>query len=281
MGLSYKAQYLAEFVSYSAHVTIVTIGIQLAIHMGGLFPQSMDNSKFLMFFFQWIQGISNFGFIVMIVNLLPHNMYPKLAAKWGSLIYFSSSFFDFTIQKIGIAESTKVLMSMAFPTLSVARASRNLAVHEYTPGGEGLDYNHTLFDPYHNYRIITYFGVMVYALVFHFMIGMLFEKYGSVPEIIRNVAKFFRGNNKEAWELTGSDPSRQLLKEIDINNFETEEDKNLVRNRQLAEAPQSQAKMTEDILEIHNLVKKFKQVNGAEGEYLTAVDHLSIKMHSG
>ena len=207
-------------------------------------------------------------------------MYPKLAAKWGSLIYFSSSFFDFTIQKIGIAESTKIIMSLAFPTLSVARASRNLAVHEYTPGGEGLDYNDTLLEPYHNYRIITYFGVMIYALVFHFMIGMLFENYGSVPEIINHFSKFCRGNRKEAWELTGIDPSRQSLKEIDINNFETEEDKNLVRNRQVARS-QSKSELTEDILEIHNLVKKFKQINGAEGEYLTAVDHLSLKLYSG
>ena len=76
-----------------------------------------------MFLFTWTQGVCNFGFIVMIVNLLPQNMYPKLAAKWGSLIYFSSSFFDFTIQRIGISEQTKVLMSLLFPTLSLARAS--------------------------------------------------------------------------------------------------------------------------------------------------------------
>jgi len=74
------------------------------MYFGGLFPKSMANSKLLMFMFTWLPGVSNFGFIVMIVNLLPHNMYPKLAAKWGSLIYFASSFFDFTIQKIGISE---------------------------------------------------------------------------------------------------------------------------------------------------------------------------------
>jgi hypothetical protein len=100
----------------------------------------MENSKSLMFFFIWIQGVSNFGFIVMIVNLLPHDMYPKLAAKWGSLIYFSSAFVDFTIQKIGIAEVTKVKMCLLFPTLAIARANKNLVIFEYTPGGVGLTY---------------------------------------------------------------------------------------------------------------------------------------------
>jgi len=33
----------------------------------------------------------------MIVALLPETMYPKLAAQWGTLIYFGSTFADFTI----------------------------------------------------------------------------------------------------------------------------------------------------------------------------------------
>ena len=97
VGLSFKAQYLAQFVSYTMHLTLITIGITLTMYFGNLFPKSFANSKLLMFLFTWVQGVSNFGFIVMIVSLLPHNMYPKLAAKWGSLIYFSSSFVDFTI----------------------------------------------------------------------------------------------------------------------------------------------------------------------------------------
>ena len=165
--------------------------------LGGLFPQSIQNSKLLMFAFLWVPGVANFGFIVMIVNLLPHNMYPKLAAKWGSLIYFSSAFADFTIQKIGIAERTKNLMCMAFPTLSVARASKNLAIFEYTPGGTGLNFDDTLFKPYHNFRIISFFGIMIYALVFHFSIGMLFERYGNVPEIIKNLQILVFGKQKE------------------------------------------------------------------------------------
>ena len=126
-------------------------------------------------------------------------------------------------------------MCLAFPTLSVARASKNLAIYEYTPGGTGLNFDDTLFEPYHNFRIIAYFGVMIYALVFHFMVGMLFERYGSVPEILKNVMNLIRGSNKEAWEINGTDPSRESLKEININNFETQQDKNSTTNKLSAE----------------------------------------------
>jgi hypothetical protein len=178
------------------HMSLISVGITLTSYLGGLFPLSFNNSMTLMFLFTWLQGVANFGFIVMIVNLLPHSMYPKLAAKWGSLIYFSSSFVDFTIQKIGIPERTKNLMGMAFPTLAVSRASRNLAIFEYTPGGTGLNFDETLFEPYHHFRIISFGLIMVWALIAHFSIGMLFEKYGSVPEIIRNFIVLLKGNRK-------------------------------------------------------------------------------------
>jgi len=87
---------------------------------------------------------------------------------------------------MGVNEKTKIVMCMLFPTLSVARASKNLAIFEYTPGGTGLNFDETLYEPYHHFRVITYFAIMIYALIFHFCIGMLFEKYGSFPEIIRN-----------------------------------------------------------------------------------------------
>ena len=125
----------------------------------------------------------------MVCSLLPQDMYPKLAAKWGTLIYFGSAFADFTIQKPAVSEFDKTKMSLLFPTLATARASRNLCIYEYTPGGPGLAWDN-LWVKYHNYRIGTYFVVMVYALVLHFLIGMLFEKYGSAPEIFRSAVKY-------------------------------------------------------------------------------------------
>lgn len=187
IGLSYKAQYLAQFVCYVLHITLVALSISATMIVGGLFPQSLSNSWLLMFSFVWFQGVANFGFIVLIVSLLPHDMYPKLAAKWGSLVFFGSSFVDFTIQKIGIAEWKKVALSLMFPTLSIARASQNIVIFEYTPGGTGLNFDETLYAPYHDYRVITYFAIMVYSLVVTFAVGLLFEKYGNLPSIFRQL----------------------------------------------------------------------------------------------
>ena len=78
---------------------MISVAIIFTMYFGGLFPHSFENSPFLLFMFTWLQGFSNFGFIIMICSLLPQDMYPKLAAKWGTLIYFGSAFADFTIQK--------------------------------------------------------------------------------------------------------------------------------------------------------------------------------------
>ncbi len=138
--------------------------------------------------------MSNFGFIIMTSALLPRNMAPKIAAKWGTLIYFGSTFGDFMIQKPAVDESKKVILSLIFPNLATARASRSLCLFEYSGGGTGLNFNDTLWIEYHNYRIITYFLVMIYAFVLYSIVGLLFEKYGSVPEIIYNFMKLFMSN---------------------------------------------------------------------------------------
>lgn len=274
IGLSYKAQYLAEFVSYTAHITLITAGIFLVMLFGGLFPKSMANSKVLMFAFIWIQGVSNFGFIVMIVNLLPHNMYPKLAAKWGSLIYFSSSFVDFIIFKIGIAEVTKIKMCLLFPTLAVARASKNLAIYEYTPGGPGLNFNQTLFEPYHNFRMISYFAIMLYALVVHFLIGMAFERYGSLPEILKNLKVLILGKPDELRAYDSTRSSTKNKKEVDLSNFEpidTSAGSDFCANNPDVKTTPS------DVLTITNLVKLYQNQNKeSPDKFLTAVDHLSL-----
>ena len=87
-------------------------------------------------------------------------------------------------------------MSLIFPTLATARASRNLCTYEYTPGGLGLNYE-TIWWTYHNYKIITYYFIMIYAFVLYFSIGMLFENYGSVPEIIRSLKLYFFPKKKD------------------------------------------------------------------------------------
>jgi hypothetical protein len=110
-----------------------------------------------------------------------------------------------------VAEFDKLMMSLLFPTLATARASRNLCYYEYTPGGPGLAWDN-IWVSYHNYRIGTYFVVMIYALVLHFSIGMLFEKYGSVPEIARIVIKYF---SKNKGNYSRSHESSNLNREND------------------------------------------------------------------
>jgi hypothetical protein len=37
---------------------------------------------------------------------------------------------------------------------------------------------------------------------------MLFEKYGSVPEIIRNLVMLIKGRKNEDWAHNSTDPTR-------------------------------------------------------------------------
>ena len=78
-------------------MTLISVTIVGTMYVGGLFPKTFSKAPFLLLCFVWIQGIANFGFIVMITALMPHNMMPKMAAMWGSLIYFGTTFADFTI----------------------------------------------------------------------------------------------------------------------------------------------------------------------------------------
>ena len=112
----------------------------------------------------------------MVSAVLPQDMLPKMAAKWGSLIYFSQTFADFTIQKAGIGERTKNVMTFIFPNLAIARASRNLCVFEYNPAGVGLNYDN-LYESIYNYRVITFYYVMAYSFILYLTIGVLIERW--------------------------------------------------------------------------------------------------------
>lgn len=114
--------------------------------------------------------------------MMPRKTHPKIAAIWGTFLFFGSTFADFTIQRKGVPEVTKVLMSLIFPNLAVARASKNLVTFEYKPGGEGLTYE-SLWVNYENFRIATYFAVMGFSLVAQTSIGILVEN-----RAIQNIA---------------------------------------------------------------------------------------------
>ena len=166
--------------------------------MGDFFPKTRANSTLLLFLFTWFQGIANYGFIVLIVNLMPHDMYPKLAAKWGTLMYFCSAFIDLIIKKPGISEVQKILMSLIFPNLATTRACFCLIVYEFNPNGSGLGWDETLWGKLQGYRVITFFPVLLFALVFHFTLGMLLERYGSLPAIWRNFMRYIFAQRRKA-----------------------------------------------------------------------------------
>ena len=65
---------LAMFTSYCFQVTMISGFTNSVMYFMGLFPKSYANSFLLMFLFMWVQGISNFGFIIMMSAILPKNM---------------------------------------------------------------------------------------------------------------------------------------------------------------------------------------------------------------
>jgi hypothetical protein len=158
---------------------------------------------------------------------MPHDMYPKLAAKWGTLLYFCSAFIDLIIKKPGISESTKIIMSLIFPNLATTRSCYNLVVYEFNPHGTGLGFDATLWGKIDGYRVITYFPVLLFALVFHFTLGMLLESYGSAPAIWKMWMRYVFAEKKKAKKkILMQDEAERMreLQPLDALNFETTED---------------------------------------------------------
>ena len=76
------------------------------------------------------------------------------------------------------------------------------------------------------------------------------------------------------------------LRPIDRDNFESKDDAALIAAGPNGPASYNRPSDLNQILEIHNLVKKFKQSeDGGTGKattnYFTAVDHLSLNMRKG
>lgn len=99
LGLSQRAQTLALFTSYSCQSGVIALSITATCIVTGLFPKTLAtmSGRLLLFSFTLAQGVSSFGFVLLITSLLPHKTYPKFAAKWSTLLFFGSTFADFTI----------------------------------------------------------------------------------------------------------------------------------------------------------------------------------------
>lgn len=195
-------------------------------------------------------------------------MFPKLAAQWGTLIYFGSCFADFTIIKQQTPECYKLLMSIIFPTLATARSSNNLVKFEYFPGGQGINYE-SIFQQYDQYRMISYYLIMAFSFFFHLGLGLLFERYGSIPKIIENIGDLVwkRGS---VLEESGLKMVKQNSAGTDSKNFE-----------------RVQANINEnDVLQVKNLTKVFKtkqkddpNAKKTNDGYFCAVDNVNMTLH--
>lgn len=194
-------------------------------------PKSRSNSSALLFSIFWLQGVANYGFIILVVNLMPRDMLPKLAAKWGTLIYFCSSFIDFTIRNPGLAEWKKVAAAMVVPNVATTRTCFNIVTYEYSPNGDGLGFNDTLYAKYHNWRVINYFPIMIWSLFVHMTIGMLLERYGSAQQIYRSFMRWLFAEQKrlKVKAILKEEVIRmKKLKPIDKDNFESKSDAALI-----------------------------------------------------
>mmetsp|Transcript_24031 Transcript_24031/g.36976 ORF Transcript_24031/g.36976 Transcript_24031/m.36976 type:complete len:218 (-) Transcript_24031:3848-4501(-) len=164
-------------------------------------------------------------------------------------------------------------MSIIFPTLATARSSRNLVLFEYKIGGPGLTYE-SIFTQYDQYRMATYYVIMAFSFFLHLSIGLLLERYGSIPKIVENFTDFIlrRSNIVEA---SGLKVLKQASKGVSSENFEKD--------------PSSLAR--KDVLEVRDLVKIFKSHSKSKTEdediknsktnqgFFCAVDHINMTLH--
>ena len=165
--------------------------------LGNFMPKSLDRAPGLLFFIFWLQGVANYGFIILVVNLMPRDMYPKLAAKWGTLIYFCSAFIDFMVRNGGIAEWKKILVAMIIPNIATTRTSFNIVTFEWNVNGQGLSYDKSLYMKYENWRVINYFPLMLWSFTLHLTIGMLLEYHGSANQIWYSFMRWVYADRKK------------------------------------------------------------------------------------
>jgi len=70
--------------------------------------------------------------------------------------------------------------------------------------------------------VISYFPILAFALVFHFTIGMLLEKYGNAPAIWRNFMRWVFAGRVRALKksiLENETQRMSKLSPIDTSNF--------------------------------------------------------------
>ena len=100
-----------------------------------------------------------------------------------------------------------------------------------------------LWEPYNDFRLGTYFLIMIWGFVLHLTIGLLFEKYGSINEIWLYIKRdWFR--IKQDMDL---DTIKRRRTNYDLDCFENGDDQTKIREDE----------QEDQLLIIRNLIKRF------------------------
>jgi hypothetical protein len=161
MGLSDTTYWASWFVFYTIIVTIISLLSTFMICFK-VFPHSNWLLIFLLF---WLFGMSLFGYIMFIQSLFS---VPRTASIMSILIYFFTSFLDFTVNSAYIEQYRKIMASI-LPTIGMSRSLSNISRFEKAGIGLHLD---NLSEVYVNYSILSAYYMFILGMVLSTVTGI-------------------------------------------------------------------------------------------------------------
>jgi hypothetical protein len=123
MGLKDSTYFFSWMTTFAVVIALMSLLLTIMIS----FSTFKQSNKVLFFLFNFIYGISLFGFSVLIVALLPTQRSSSLAA---SLLHVITFFIVFAIADPKISSSVKIGLSV-FPNVAMALGFFNLFYFEY------------------------------------------------------------------------------------------------------------------------------------------------------
>jgi ABC-2 family transporter protein len=123
MGLKDSTYFLSWMTTFGVVIALMSLLLTIMVS----FSTFRQSNKILFFLFNFIYGISLFGFSVVIVALLPTQRSSSLAA---SLLHVITFFIVFAIADPNISSSVKIGLSV-FPNVGMALGFFNLFHFEY------------------------------------------------------------------------------------------------------------------------------------------------------
>ena len=123
MGLKDSTYFLSWMTTFGLIVFVMSLLLSIMVSFN-IFRQS---NKVIFFFYNFLYGISLFGFSIVIVAILPSQRSSSLAA---SLLHVVTFFIIYAIQSPDIDSSVKIALSI-FPNVAMGLAISNLFHFEF------------------------------------------------------------------------------------------------------------------------------------------------------